>query len=257
MNLTPLLETLKRPGLLGLIGQRSERRLRQSLEAYFNVLGRRAAGLNLESLQGSSKEIIAHAVEMRLHNTLRILTPLLKAALELGIQDAMLKSNSIHHFAEAAGDNPLTDDPPALITSEEAAQYASERSAQLVTGINNTTRSLLQDAIEQGLRDQLSSEQTARLIRQTFQDMTIKRSRMIATTEMADAMSEAAMRKLDRLGIEFKRWILSPDACEICTDNAAQGAIPLDDDFDSGDDSPPAHPNCRCAVVGARAPVVQ
>jgi hypothetical protein len=260
MNLTPLIETLKRPGLLGLIGQRSEKRMRQALESYFQVLGRRVAGLNLESLAGTSKEIIRHGVEMRLHNTLRILTPLLKAAIELGIQDAMVKSNSIHHFSEAAGDNPLGDGPDdstGMITSEEAAQYASERAAELVTGINDTTRSLSAGAIEKGLEDQLSSEQTARLIRQTFQDMTIQRSRMIATTEMADAMSEAMLRKLDRLGIEYKRWVLSPDACPICEDNAAQGAIPIDDDFDSGDDRPPAHPNCRCAVVGAREPVVQ
>jgi len=255
--LAQLIETLSRPGLLGIVGRTAEKRLTRALEAYFRTLGRHVITLNLEGLSQHDPQLLQHALGMRLHNTLRILTPLLKTTLEVAIQDAMLKTNSIHHFSEAAGDNPLTDEPPALITSEEAAQYASERSAELVTGINDTTRSLLQDAIEQGLRDQLSSDQTARLIRQTFQDMTIQRSRLIATTEMADAMSEAMLRKLDRLGIEYKRWILSPEACDICEENAAQGAIPVDDDFESGDDRPPAHPNCRCAVVGARAPVVQ
>src|SRR6266704_1628125 len=105
MKLSALVETLKRPGLLGLIGQRAEKRLRQGLEAYFHILGRRIAGLNLENVRGGSKELIGHAVQMRTHNTLRILTPLLQTALQLGIQDAMLKTNSIHHFAEAEGDD--------------------------------------------------------------------------------------------------------------------------------------------------------
>jgi hypothetical protein len=55
--------------------------------------------------------------------------------------------------------------------------------------------------------------------------------------------------------VEGKVWLTSNDADvdeEICEPNGAQGPIPLDEDFDSGDDCPPGHPRCRCSL----APVV-
>jgi hypothetical protein len=41
-----------------------------------------------------------------------------------------------------------------------------------------------------------------------------------------------------------KAWEPDAEACPICEANGDQGAIDLDDDFESGDDAPPAHPNC-------------
>ena len=36
--------------------------------------------------------------------------------------------------------------------------------------------------------------------------------------------------------------------CDDCEDNADDGAIDLDDDFTSGADAPPEHPNCQCSL---------
>jgi hypothetical protein len=58
----------------------------------------------------------------------------------------------------------------------------------------------------------------------------------------------------DEVGVKVrKEWILGPNPCVICEENADEGDIDLDDVFPSGDDSPPAHPNCECAVI----PVVE
>src|SRR5208282_2235305 len=48
--------------------------------------------------------------------------------------------------------------------------------------------------------------------------------------------------------VSGKRWVTVGDDAveEICLANEDQGVIDLDEDFDSGDDAPPAHPNCRC-----------
>jgi len=48
--LTQLLEKLKRPGLLGLIGRSQEKRCQKQLHSYFQELGRRIAGMKLEQL---------------------------------------------------------------------------------------------------------------------------------------------------------------------------------------------------------------
>jgi len=44
-----------------------------------------------------------------------------------------------------------------------------------------------------------------------------------------------------------KAWLISNlGCCDICQDNADAGYIPIDDEFPSGDDGTPGHPNCRC-----------
>ena len=48
--------------------------------------------------------------------------------------------------------------------------------------------------------------------------------------------------------VDVKRWVAEPDACEICQDNEDDGWIGDDEVFSSGDDSPPAHPHCKCEI---------
>jgi len=44
-----------------------------------------------------------------------------------------------------------------------------------------------------------------------------------------------------------KRWyVISDNPCEACIENEDEGAIPLDDEFPSGDMDPPGHPHCDC-----------
>lgn len=259
---TKLLEKLKRPGLLGLIGMRVEKRCREDLLSYFGNMGRRIAGMQLEQLADPASfvhdahlvPLARHAVEMKLNNTLRIFTPLLKGILEVNIQDAVTASSKIHHLAEADAPEDLPNYIPGM-TAEEAALYASVRAGELVSGINATTQKIIADVIEEGITQQLGVDGTKRLLQASLKDMAANRARMIASTEMNDAFSEATMRKLERMQVEYKQWITSADACdEICVPNEEQGPIPIDDLFQSGDARPPAHPNCRCAVSGARAP---
>jgi SPP1 gp7 family putative phage head morphogenesis protein len=268
-TLTELVERMTRPGLLGLAGKTMEKRCRQELETYFRHLSREILGLNLENVvEHVTKETALHAVQLKLHNTLRHRQPVLKAILEVNLADAMLKGDRVHHFAEATQPTPPDSIiPPADsgdlgseeidqlgLSGQAAADWAEQNAARLVTGIDETTVNLLSSAISTGIEEQMGVDGTGRLIRQVLDDMSVSRARTIAITEMNGAFSEAALQKMLRLGIEYKRWILSPDACPICQDNADQGAIAVGEDFDSGDERPPAHPNCRCAVVGARSP---
>ena len=50
----------------------------------------------------------------------------------------------------------------------------------------------------------------------------------------------------------MKEWTTAEDdlVSEDCEANGDQGPIGIDEAFDSGDDAPPAHPQCRCVLVG-------
>ena len=80
-----------------------------------------------------------------------------------------------------------------------------------------------------------------------------ERADLIARTEVAAANNQGTLESLKAarsIGVNRKKiWYPDAEACPICSDNADQGAIDLDDDFDSGDDAPPAHPNCECRLI--------
>jgi hypothetical protein len=259
-----LTETLARPGVLGLAGRRIEKRCREDLQRYFAALGKEIVELHLERVvEHVTKETARHSVEISVGNILRHRQPVLVALLEQNLADAMLKGDRVHQFAEA---DDTSDDPadpfaipsnasPAMLTGDEAALWASIHAGEQVSGINDTTMELIANAVEQGIEDNLGVPGTARLIKDVIDTMTTSRSQMIASTEMNSAFSEATLRKLDRLNVEYKQWITSPgNVCDECSENEDASPIPLDEDFPSGDSAPPAHPNCRCAVTGARSP---
>lgn len=266
-KLTKVIESLARPGLHGLLGRRLERKFRDQLAAYFRVLGRHVVALGLEkAAEAATAETGRHMVESALTNPLRVTTPLLKTILEVNLANGILQSQKIHHFAEAddSQDDDSQNDPlvsqngpfvsPTYITGQEAALYASVRAGELVKGINDTTKQRIADAVSTGIEDRLGVDGTAQLLRQVLNDMVASRARMIASTEMNDAFSEATMRKLDRMDVEWKQWITAGACCDECAENEDASPIPIDEEFPSGDQRPPAHPNCRCALSGARGP---
>lgn len=265
-TLADFLEKAQRPGLLGLVGKTVQRRCTSDLKTYFRALGTRVIEMRLESLAEPGRDVTAehagHAVGMRMHNLLRSRQPLLKALLHTNIVEAITQANKISLLAEAddSGDEILPIETPVTDyigwTGEEAAAYAAEHVNELITGIDATSLQAIADAVSTGISERLGVPGTARLIKDVVEGMSTSRAEMIASTEMNDAMSQAFLKKLVMNAIDYKQWILGPNPCAECEENAAEGAIPVDDEFPSGDDAPPAHPNCICAVAGARAPAL-
>jgi hypothetical protein len=251
------LEKALRPGLLGLAGKALQKRCAKELRTYFASLGSRITEMKFEDLahpaRGLDAEHARHAVAMRMHNLLRTRQPLLKAILQTNLAAAIQVASKVASLAEAEGDIPAEE---FGTTAEEAAAYAETQAAKLVTGLDATTQQAIADAVSTGIEDRLGVPGTARLIQDVIDGMTRARADMIAATEMNDAMSWAMLRKLQVNAVDYKEWILGPAPCEICIENADASPIPVDENFPSGDDAPPAHPNCVCALAGARGPVL-
>ena len=153
--------------------------------------------------------------------------------------------------------------------NEKAVAYAKDRAAELVGkrvlpngdvidnpnarwAIDQSTRDMIRDTISKGLEDNLGSDAIIESLQSDYA-FSPERADMVSRTEIATANSESAMdtyREAKGEGISVqKEWLLGSDPCEVCQANADQGPIDLDDDFDSGDDTSPAHPNCECVVV--------
>lgn len=117
--------------------------------------------------------------------------------------------------------------------------------------ITDSTRDMLQGTIKNAIDQGLTMDELATEIEGSF-SFSPERARMIARTEtsLADTAGQVAAYKESGV-VSGKQWTTSQDdkVSEECLANEAAGVIGLDEVFPSGDEAPPAHPNCRCAVV--------
>jgi Phage Mu protein F like protein len=141
------------------------------------------------------------------------------------------------------------------LANPRAVQYLQRRGAELVTKIDQTTREQLRDLLVDGVSQGQGYGTIATRIRDLFSGFSTERGTLIATYEAGSAYSEGNLivgQDLQDGGLEMeKSWLAEMDdrTSDECAANADQGWIPLDEAFQSGDDRPLAHPNCRCALL--------
>jgi len=141
--------------------------------------------------------------------------------------------------------------------NDAAVEQARAQAAELVTRIDEATRNTIRDTIADGLEENIGTDEIADAIAAST-GFSADRADLIARTEVSRANSDAVVAGYayarDNAGVKVKKeWLLGENPCDICEANAEAGPIDVDDEFPSGDDAPPGHPNCECAV----APVVE
>jgi SPP1 gp7 family putative phage head morphogenesis protein len=142
--------------------------------------------------------------------------------------------------------------------NERALEWAREHAAELVTQIKENTPDMLRDDVAQAIEEGWGANELADRIAEStgFSD---DRAEMIARTELIAANNQGNLQSYRDAADEgvnvLKEWITAGDdlVSEECQENEDEGPIPLDEDFPSGDDAPPLHPNCRCAL----SPVIE
>lgn len=139
-------------------------------------------------------------------------------------------------------------------TESFISEYLKDGGFTRLTGdVDTTTVKNLANAIADSYESGASFEGTVSAIRGVFSQASEYRARMIAQIELNDAYNQSLMHFADASGAEEKWWETDANPCAICIANELQGRIPIDEDFDSGDDAPTAHPFCQCSLgIGAR-----
>lgn len=258
-------EAAKRPGVLSRDGWKVAVQFRRAVAAYFLSM---ASAINLSHIADND---YGH-IEPHLRHVMVQAQPLIlsaykvyaKLAWDIAAKQPVYTGGQLYPVQEAqttASTAFTTDDTDKLLaaldrlglTGKAAVDYIAAHGAELVVGLDDYTLKVMQSIISQGVEDQIGVQGIVKNIRAEFSSMSGSRAKSIAATETNDAFSEVALRKIEAVGLDGKRWIRSPGACPICVGNASQGIIPLNQAFVSGHQRPPAHPGkCRCAVAGAR-----
>lgn len=132
--------------------------------------------------------------------------------------------------------------------------YAMERAAELISKdasggeLGDSTRLLIRGTIEQALDEGWNQDKLSEELADSY-GFSDARADVIASNEMHMAIQQGQYEGWKQTGVVTgKRWLMADDegACDDCEENANAGVIGIDDTFPSGDDAPPAHPNCRC-----------
>ena len=186
-------------------------------------------------------------------DTDNVLNPLLRtfsASLETNVAD-QLAQIYISGTAEMVSWAGLPFEGPPI---QDAIRYAREEAAQLVKQMDEETKRRLADMIGDAIENKRGVPGLARDIHGEFEDMSRYRSRVIARTETADALTNASLNKMDEIGVTGKEWVTVGDdlVSEECEANEAQGAIPRNQAFSGGTMAPPQHPDCRCSLAPVR-----
>lgn len=128
---------------------------------------------------------------------------------------------------------------------------------QTIRSVASTRLQQLANVLADGFTKGDSADQIAQDIEPVLK--TPSRARMIAVTELARSTTQAAVAEYREAGFEGKSWSVTgipPDnrVCPRCQKNGEQGAIPMSQPFDTGDEFTPAHPECRCAILPQEVP---
>lgn len=150
--------------------------------------------------------------------------------------------------------------------NDAAASAAKDRAAALVGmrysgkklvpnpsaryAITETTRTGIRELVTNALTDGMTVPELASALEDAYQ-FSDRRAETIARTEVATAHVDGTVEAWKQSGqVDGKSSLTgSGDVCDICEGNEGDGVIGIDDDFSSGDDAPPYHPNCVCVLL--------
>ena len=154
------------------------------------------------------------------------------------------------------------------LTNPRAIAYTQDYAADLITGIDETTKKDIRSIIVAGVQNGNSYTQIASQIKARYKQFAVgvpqkhirSRAELIAVTEAGNGYQRgnlAAAYAMKESGLLLeKSWRNVGDrrVSQGCKDNTAAGWIALDDAFPSGHDCPLRFPGCRCTSLYRRKP---
>jgi len=142
--------------------------------------------------------------------------------------------------------NKLNSDKTFELEDKTIIKQINKRAKKVIKMVDKTTQDWIARTIEEGLNNNLTSFEIAKLLGNEAKRQAKIRADKIAENEAVLAMGEIEEEIFKRNNIKKKKWISSRDeiTCPVCLANEEAGAIPVGDPFPSGHLNIPAHIAC-------------
>lgn len=126
-----------------------------------------------------------------------------------------------------------------------------KRIKESVKMIDGTSQEWVAQTIQKSMESNLSSYETAKLLRDNLRRVSDERAELISEHEAILQINELELEVYKRNGITTKRLITSRDerVCPVCKADEDVKDIDIKEQFPSGLLFPPLHYRCRCMIV--------
>lgn len=243
--------------------EKGERKLEKAMESAFRKQGRAfmAAMDRKAGLQEAEGDVLPQDWEAIFDAVAADTAASFAEPIQLGIETSLIQGGT-HAVSDFAVGSSFD------LANPRAVDFLENRAELAVAGIDDATKEQLRTIISNGVADGKSYDAIAREIRERFNGFSApsplkhirSRSHLVAVTEMGNAYEAGNRAVIDGLvdaGLTMeKRWSTVGDSRvdADCEGNESEDWIPVEDTFSSGDDTPLAHPGCRCGALYRRQP---
>ncbi len=153
---------------------------------------------------------------------------------------------------EQAGKDAIAEtgiDATFDLQNPRALDFLNKHALENTNSYSDSMKEDIALEVQQGVEQGQSVDGIASTLENFFDDQSDYRAERLARTETIDAYAQGNLEAYRQSGVVTgKEWLPDESACPICQENQDDGVISLDDSFSSGDDAPPAHPNCECGL---------
>ncbi|SNT46717.1 phage minor head protein [Rhodococcoides kyotonense] len=129
--------------------------------------------------------------------------------------------------------------------TDSVTKAARDQVAELVSGVFDTNRKLIREAIRSSLTRGETLQDAAERIKKVINNPV--RAEMIAQTESVNAYQTGLKNFGLASGAKRKTWESLAGACKVCAPLDGE-TVDIDEMFSNGKDKPSAHPRCRCGI---------
>ena len=135
--------------------------------------------------------------------------------------------------------------------SQVVDDYLLKNALDHATGINDTTKNQLKEALQEGIGKGEGIPELRTRVKEVFTQASTYRATAIARTETAQAFEAANQQAMQVSGVvQSKTWLTAQDerTCLICV--PLEGiTVPLDESFPGDVEPGSAHVSCRCTSI--------
>lgn len=198
-----------------------------------------------------TRSVKAKVIKGRFSNLMRLVTFTHRGDLEaLTDKNVEVLTNVVGESGQVAN-GVLGVDTPFNTTNPDTLKWINDNALSSAVLINATLKSNVRQIILEGVRGGFSNDEIAGFINDIERDIALTNAKRIARTEIVKAYAQGSIESYRQSGVVIgKEWLTAGDdrVDNDCFSNEADGVIPLNASFSTGEEAPPEHPNCRCVI---------
>lgn len=141
----------------------------------------------------------------------------------------------------------IGNDTPLEI-NRRVEDFVKSRATFFSQSINDTTKNTLLDAIKKGNDSGMSNTEIVDQVKSIYVGISDHRAKTIVRTEISASANFGSVEQYKQAGVTHHEWLVVHPEDDDCLVNEGV-VVKIGENFPSGVDNSPVHPNCQCTTI--------